>query len=85
MDLNKYILRQILGFGRVAEHPVSQIHYRLLVLVHQLSKSAHIALFDAQHQGGIRVVLGGHAQLGDQRCSASLFRTQYDAISTFRV
>ena len=60
VHLDEDILREVLGFRRVAQHAVSDIHERLLVFIHQLGESAAIALLDAQHQGGIGIERGGH-------------------------
>jgi [protein-PII] uridylyltransferase len=58
--LHEYGLRQVLGFGRVPQHPVSQVHDRLLVFLHQFGKCLRVALLYAHHQGGIRIGRGAH-------------------------
>jgi hypothetical protein len=59
-DLHEDVLGNVLGLCGVAEHPIDQVQDRLLVLVHQIGKSSAIALFDAQHQGGIGFQLSRH-------------------------
>jgi [protein-PII] uridylyltransferase len=53
-------LRQVLGFGGVAQHAVSKIQDRLLILVHQHDKSLRVALLNTQHQGRIGIGRQGH-------------------------
>ena len=60
VNLYEDILGEVLGFGRVPQHAVGDVHHRLPVFVHQLGKSAAVALLDAQHQGGIGIELGRH-------------------------
>ena len=61
IDLQKYVLRKIFGFGGVGQRPVNQVHDRLFVFLDQCLKSIAIALLYTQHQGGIRVAkIPGH-------------------------
>jgi hypothetical protein len=60
IDLNKNVLREILGFGQVMEHAKRQVHDRPFVFVHELRKSGLIALFNQQHQDGIGIALRSH-------------------------
>src|ERR1041384_3658376 len=60
IDLDKDVLSEVLGFGGVTEHASGHVYHRLLVFVHQFSKSGPVALLYAQHQGGIGVILGRH-------------------------
>jgi hypothetical protein len=41
------------------KHAIDEVHDGLFVFVHQFLKSGGVALFDAQHQGGIGILLFG--------------------------
>ncbi len=60
MHLQENILRQILRLRGVPENPETQVHHRLLVLVHQFRERGRIPAFDTQHQGGIGIGIDGH-------------------------
>ena len=60
MDLDEYVLRHVFGLRQIPQHAINQIHHRLLVFIYQFGKSSTVALFNAQHQGGIRISFGPH-------------------------
>lgn len=61
VDLDEDVLGEVLGFHGVAEHPGDEIENGLLVAVDELLESGGVALFDAEHQGGIGFEGVGHA------------------------
>jgi hypothetical protein len=63
VNLQKDILRQILGFRLVAQGAADKIKKRLLVLADQGGKGRAVAALYAQHQGGIRVGVFRHGRL----------------------
>ena len=90
VNLQKNILRQILGLGFVAQRPADEIEKRLLVFLDQFSERHTIATFHAQHQGGIRVGVFRHRWLSlinagrttRFRCDVSL-RTKFEQVTNF--
>ena len=61
-DLEKRILRHVLGLGLVAERAKNEVEQRLLVFPGQSRKRRAVAAFHTQHQHGIRIGLVGHCR-----------------------
>ena len=64
VNLEKNILREILGFGLIAQCAINEVHHRLPVFFHQLRKRRAVAPFDTEHQGGIRIERDWHCARG---------------------
>jgi len=60
IDLQKSVLRDILGFGLVAEGAENKIEERLPVFFDQGRERGAVAAFHTQHQHGIGIRLVGH-------------------------
>ena len=58
--LHKNVLSDVFGFRFVPHGAPDEIHDGLLVFLDELRECSGIALFDAQHQGGIGIKFGRH-------------------------
>ncbi len=59
-DLEKRVLRDVLGFGIIAQRAENEVEERLLEFLDQFDKRRAVAAFHTEHQGGIGIGLVGH-------------------------
>jgi hypothetical protein len=59
-DLEKRVLRDVLGFGFITQRAKDKIEERLLVFLDEFRKRRAVAAFHTQHQQGIGIGWVGH-------------------------
>jgi hypothetical protein len=63
VDLEEHILREIFGFGFIAQVTADEIEEGLLIFPDQFGKRHSVAALNVQHEGGIKVGWFRHGRL----------------------